>query len=87
MPTASWDLATTTARSRPVSSPGSPVVTTTLLIPCARASRFSSGCSAASIDDRLPAPIRPTSRVTTQAAAVTGTWWLTSAAWLVTSDG
>ena len=87
MPTASWDLATTTARSSPASSPGSPVVTVALCSPGAPVSSPRLPWSAVPSEPRLPTPIRPTARLTTQAAAFTGTWCPVSAAWLVTSDG
>ena len=87
MPTASWDLATTTARSRPASSAGSPVVAVASRSPGALVSLARLSCSAVLIAVRLPAPIRPVSGLTVQAAAVTGTLWPVRAAWLVTSEG
>ncbi len=87
MPTASWDLATTTACSRPASRAGSPVVTTTLCSPAALPSPFSPGPSEAASADRLPAPILAVSRLTDQDAELTGMPRRVMAAWLVTSEG
>ena len=87
MPTASWDLATTTACSRPASRAGSPVVTTTFRSPGEWSSPFRSGPSEVASAARLPVPIRPVSRPTAQDAELTGTRRAVMPAWLATSEG
>ena len=87
IPTASWDLATTTACSRPASSVGSPVVTTTFRSLAELPRPFRSGPSEVASADRLPVPIRPVSRPTAQEAELTGIPCAVMPAWLATSEG